>query len=294
VYKKSTHLILDPGMPQGTRKSKAASLPAVLLSDEERKQLKEAYCKLEHPSLAARLSNVVGTPIEIAFQLMPKDWADRLHGTTHRSITRALDVAINTLHDEHNGSAKDHYHKVLSTATGAAGGFFGLPALFVELPVTTTLMLRSIADIARTYGEDLEDPEVRLSCIGVFAMGARTDEDDAAETGYYGVRLAMSVTMASARHQILTNGIAEAPWFIKLITMIASRFGIAVQEKAAAQMVPVIGALGGAFVNTVFMQHFQETAHAHFLLRRMERKYGMDLIQQEYEKLAQDEALQRK
>jgi hypothetical protein len=76
--------------------------------------------------------------------------------------------------------------------------------------------------------------------------------------------------------------------------MIASRFGIAVQEKAAAQMVPVIGALGGAFVNTVFMQHFQETAHAHFLLRRMERKYGMDLIQQEYEKLAQDEALQRK
>ena len=163
-------------MPQGTRKQKATSLPAVLLSEQERQQLKEAYCKLEHPSLAARLSNVVGTPIEIAFQLMPREWADRLHETTHRSITRALDVAVNTLHDEHNGTAKDHYHKVLSTATGAAGGFFGLPALFVELPVTTTLMLRSIADIARTYGEDLEDPEVRLSCIGVFALGARTDE----------------------------------------------------------------------------------------------------------------------
>ena len=43
---------------------------------------------------------------------------------------------------------------VLSAASGAAGGAFGLASLPVELPVSTTIMLRSIADIARAEGED--------------------------------------------------------------------------------------------------------------------------------------------
>jgi hypothetical protein len=32
-------------------------------------------------------------------------------------------------------------------------------------------MLRSIADIARSEGEDLSDPEAALSCVEVFALG---------------------------------------------------------------------------------------------------------------------------
>jgi EcsC protein family len=46
-----------------------------------------------------------------------------------------------------------------------AGGTFGLAALPVELPVSTTIMLRSIADIARSEGEDLSDPETALACV---------------------------------------------------------------------------------------------------------------------------------
>jgi hypothetical protein len=50
--------------------------------------------------------------------------------------------------------------------SGAAGGTFGLAALPVELPVSTTIMLRSIAEIARSEGEDLSDPEASVSTIG--------------------------------------------------------------------------------------------------------------------------------
>src|ERR1700746_681884 len=62
-------------------------------------------------------------------------------------------------------------HRALATASGAAGGTFGLAALPVELPVSTTIMLRSIADIARSEGEDLSDPEAALACVEVFALG---------------------------------------------------------------------------------------------------------------------------
>ena len=56
---------------------------------------------------------------------------------------------------------------------GSAGGAFGLAALPFELPVSTIIMLRSIADIARSEGEDLSDPDTALSCVQVFALGGR-------------------------------------------------------------------------------------------------------------------------
>lgn len=50
---------------------------------------------------------------------------------------------------------------------GSVSGFFGLAASPLELSVTTTLMLREFADIARYHGEDLSSLEARLACIVV-------------------------------------------------------------------------------------------------------------------------------
>ena len=79
-------------------------------------------------------------------------------------------------------------HKALVTASGAAGGAFGLAALPVELPVSTIIVLRSIADIARSEGEDLSHPEASLACLQVFALGGRSGSDDASESGYFALR----------------------------------------------------------------------------------------------------------
>ena len=54
---------------------------------------------------------------------------------------------------------------------GAVGGAFGLPALAVELPVSLVVMLRSIADIARSEGESLRDPESKME------IGHQINED---------------------------------------------------------------------------------------------------------------------
>ena len=65
---------------------------------------------------------------------------------------------------------------------------------------------------------------------------------------------------------------------VRLITQVASRFRLVVSQKAAAQTIPVIGALGGAAVNYAFIDHFQSVARGHFTVRRLERKYGKDLV----------------
>ena len=47
---------------------------------------------------------------------------------------------------------------------------------------------------------------------------------------------------------------------IRLASGIATRFGIVVSQKVAAQTVPVVPTLGGAAVNAAFMDHYQDLA----------------------------------
>ena len=56
-----------------------------------------------------------------------------------------------------------------------------------------------------------------------------------------------------------------------------------VSQKVTAQAVPILGAFGGAAVNTAFMNHFQATARAHFTVRRLERIYGAAAVRAAYE-----------
>jgi hypothetical protein len=69
---------------------------------------------------------------------------------------------------------------------------------------------------------------------------------------------------------------------------VASRFGVILTDKMAAEMIPILGALGGALINLLFISHFQSAAQGHFIVRRLERKYGEEPVKREYEKLLRE------
>jgi hypothetical protein len=50
-------------------------------------------------------------------------------------------------------------------------------------------------------------------------------------------------------------------------------------------MILILGAIGGASINLLFINHFQAAARGHFIVRRLERKYGGEFIKKEYEKV---------
>jgi hypothetical protein len=118
-------------------------------------------------------------------------------------------------------------------------------------------------------------------------LGGRDGNADAAESGYFAVRGMLAKSVAEAARYIAERGVlAEgAPVLVRFIGQIASRFGVMVTQKLAAQAVPVIGALGGAALNYAFIDHFQEAARAHFTVRRLERRYGKDAVRVAYERL---------
>jgi hypothetical protein len=84
---------------------------------------------------------------------------------------------------------------------------------------------------------------------------------------------------------VTQKGMAKesAPALMSFVSRIASRFGLEVSEKVAAELVPIAGAVGGLTLNILFTQHFQSLAEGHFTVRRLERKYGSEAVRQEYE-----------
>jgi len=257
------------------------------LSDSELQDLRLAKRLFENPGLAARLSDVVGTPIERGLELLPKRWNAVVMEAAGKAIERALEVAISTMSHGETRAASNRWHKLLVGATGAAGGAGGLPALSLELPLSTTIILRSIADIARAEGEDLRTAEARVSCVQVLALGGASEKDDASEAGYFAARAAMARAVSEAVRHITERGMTQqgAPAILRLITAVASRFSINVTQKAAAQAVPVVGAVGGAIINTLFIDHFQNMAQGHFIVRRLERVHGREIVETAYGEL---------
>lgn len=258
------------------------------LSGEHLDELREAVRLLESPAFAIRMANYLGAPVERLLSSLPRHMAVAIRNATNVAIQRALDVALRTLP---NGGGRPRAHKLLHKAavgaTGGIGGFFGLGSLAVELPLSTAIMLRSIADIARAEGEHLGDPAVRMTCLEVFALGGKSASDDATETSYYAIRAALARTVSEAASYLTERGLASeaAPPLVRLVGQIASRFGIVVSEKVAAELVPLVGAAGGAAVNLMFLDYFQKVASGHFTVRRLERTYGPEVIEARYEEI---------
>jgi hypothetical protein len=259
------------------------------LSKSDLEELARAKDILEHPGLAAKLSALAGSPIEKGMKLLPKRWQKTVHSATEKALMKALDIAVRSMGEKRlSGPSADKLHTLAVAASGAIGGAFGIAALGIELPVSTGLILRSIADIAASEGENPRFIETKLACLTVFALGSPKDmRDDAAESGYFAARSALAGAVAEASKHLAQKGLAKggSPALVRLIALISARFGIVVSEKTAAQLVPVLGAAGGALINTIFIAHYQDMARGHFVVRRLEKTHGAEPVRLAYEKL---------
>jgi hypothetical protein len=267
-------------------------LAAAPLSADDLTALRRAKHELESPALTMKLASIVGSPMEKLMSRMPAIASDKVNDATQLALRKCLQIALRTLGRPMGGAPlgvsdrpSNLLHKFAVATTGAAGGAFGLFALPVELPVTTTLMFRSICDIARSEGEDLTSVDTQLQCLTVLGMGGTSKADDDADYGYFIMRGALAQAVSKASSEIATKGFTThgSAALLRLLNTIAARFSVQVSEQIAAKSIPAIGAVLGAMVNTVFIDHFQQVAHGHFTVRRLERLYGTDAVQAAYQ-----------
>ena len=261
------------------------------LHPDHQRALRLAVARLERPSFVAALAQYAGSPVDIAIKYLPDRISSRLRQIIKAAIFRCLDAAVDSLEDEDDpGPPAEWTSKLMTGLSGGIGGFFGMAGLPIELPLTTALMLRSIAEIARAEGEDVKTPETMLACLEVFALGGGGRSGKAQNLGleYYATRTVLSsLTRDVGRHMMERGAInASTPIIARLVGEIVSRFGLAVSDRFASGIVPVIGAVSGATVNMIFMDHFQQLARGHFTVRRLEREYGASAIREHYQAAA--------
>lgn len=261
--------------------------------------LTAAVTKLEAPSFTIKIANMVGTPVEWALDRLPGSSAEKIQQGIRLALNKAVAGALRTMDASSPSPARPRAHTAMAAASGAVGGFFGLKGTLVELPVTTTIIMRSVGDIARSEGFLITDPVVQADCVQVFALGGRSTDDDAADSAYYASRIGLS-EFARETGRVLVEGVTHhaagvagqglqftpgqaAAWLAQIIEAVAQRFGVKVTEKLALQAAPILGAASGAAINALFISHYQDMAKGHFVIRRLEEKYGGQVIHDAYQ-----------
>lgn len=282
--------------------------------------LKRAVCLLQSPSIVAKMSNLLGAPVESLVKNLPPSVSKKIGGLVEAALYRATDLALLTISNKPNTPSSTKLNKMYAATSGAVGGAFGFTSLLIEIPVSTILMMRAVADVARSEGFDLSEFSTKCACIEVFAMGGNTKDDDSTEIGYYITRsflaesmrylskdlsevaakkLAESVAQAAAQKSAqhgtkMFRSLSYANVFPSekvssvlagLIEKVAARFGIPITQKTASQAVPLVGAASGLALNTLFVDFYQDMARGHFIIKRLEKKYGYDYIKSEYKKV---------
>lgn len=267
----------------------ASILPADLAD------LQRAVHLLESPSLAIQIADLIGQPFEATMRLLPERLHAVINTATNTALLNALHLAVRSLEATPSRRAHIRAHRLLTASSGAIAGALGPWTLILELPFSTTLMLRAIADIARAEGQDLNQYEAQLACLEVFALGGVTEKDNAVDSSYWVTRTALAKTFADAATWVAERGVVSgsAPAVVRYVGAIALRLSPAFAAQLAVRAVPIISAATAAGVNVLFMSHFQSMATGHFIVRRLEAKYGQAAVAAAYLALSPPSRLNR-
>ena len=141
--------------------------------------------------------------------------------------------------------------KLVAAAMGAAGGVGGVGTALAELPITTTIFLRSIQAAAREEGFDPREQNVRFDSVRIFASNGPLAKEET-DLAFMATRMAVA-----------------GPTLQALATKVAPRLALVFGKKIAAQAMPIMGAAAGASINTIYATYYREIAHVHFGLRRL-------------------------
>jgi len=205
---------------------------------------------------AVQVLNAVGGQAEMLLDQMPDP--------VRRGLTTAIEDALHLCISAAGRSRRvvpdqgDWLNRAAATAMGAVGGAGGLASSLVELPMTTTLLFRSIQEVAARYGFDPAAETTKFDTLRVFAAAGPLCHDDGADTVFLTARLSITGPMISG-----------------MIRKVAPRLSVVLGQKLGTQLVPVLGAIAGATTNYIYARYYVQIACVQFGLRRLALDTGL-------------------
>ena len=204
-----------------------------------------------------QLLNLIGGQSDDLMAHLPAGFQDNLLTATEQALRLSMRAAESSRGVI--GAQPGWLTTAVSTAMGAAGGLGGMTSALAELPVTTTIFLHGIQNVACEHGFDPKEPGVQFDSLQVFAASGPLDQNDAQDLAF-----------------LTTRMLVTGPALQALITRVAPRLAIVLGQKLAAQAVPVLGAAAGAATNYAYANYYRELAHVQFGLRKLAQDANLD------------------
>jgi hypothetical protein len=258
------------------------------LAEEDRADLREAIDRLRRSRgvvvrAADLLAGLLGPAAALGLRQLriPSALIGKVQKLSEAALRRAFGVAVLGVTGGPGSRAflrfSDRTGKLVAATSGAVSGLAGLLGFLPDVTLNTLLIMRRIASIAVEEGEDLSREEARAACLEVFAF------DQPSSTS--GILGKAEETDPELRYWTARLVLQGRPLMI-LVSEIAASYGIRISQKLSLQAAPVVGAAGAAIVNSVFLDHYQSLARAHFTIRRLERRYGTERVRAAWSELA--------
>lgn len=263
-----------------------------MITKSELDFIAEAKQFLEKDSSLMTLVNMIGAPIDMAIKRLPERVEKKLMTTVESALQKSLEIAVKSTFDTptpnsweqslERSNLNRHAHTGVTALTGAIGGFFGAPGAIIELPISTTLIMRNIASIANDFNLNPADPEIALQCLYVFTLGSKKTTDDTMDSAYYSARLGFLALLRNGTAFFGIGAKGAAPQVMQFVSRVARQFQISVSEKLLAETMPVLGAITGAGVNAAFTDYFGKAARYHFGMLALEKRLGEETVKKAY------------
>ena len=100
--------------------------------------------------IGMRLLNVLGSRAENLLDRLPTPIRNSMEGATQAALKVAMEGARQSRRQVPDQKA--WINTAMTTAMGVAGGMGGLPTAMIELPATTTVLMRAIQGVAAENG----------------------------------------------------------------------------------------------------------------------------------------------
>jgi hypothetical protein len=218
--------------------------------------------KTQEPSVIQMVMGKALLPINwLVRQMIPEsaikgalnafDWVGK-HTTTARG-------AITVDHLEECDKFADQvvdFHIAVGMAEGGAAGFFGLPALVVDIPVVVMLALREIRQVGAEYGYTFgtkAEQDFVFSVLAAASANSQKEKLAALATNAYLMNMITKNTWKAIANNAVANPVGAAAAVIG-IKSLAKQLGINITKRSALAAIPVIGAVVGAGANSWFIR----------------------------------------
>ena len=97
-----------------------------MLAEADHKALAEAVARLEQQSFAMSLATMAGMPIEALMRMLPAPAQAAVSKAVNKALEQCLKVALAATKMDASATPHTRRHTLMTAATGAAGGFFGV------------------------------------------------------------------------------------------------------------------------------------------------------------------------